>query len=364
MSYLTAIVVIAVVGVLMFMLGITVGYWPMARRRAATVDQIVDRAVEASNERLRETSQPIAQKTEVIAARLDDVKGAVTDIHAAARSGGTISERLNEIATTTSGLSHLLDKPTERGTWGERHVEDVLKAAGFHEGTHFHKQKPLPDGKKPDFSICLPEGLELHLDVKVPLKNYRSYTEANDKETRKGAQQAFVRNVDTMVKDLAKKGYSTHHNSVDVVVMCIPNESIFEFAHRADPKLIDKALQERVILCSVSSLFAVLAVVRQSAENFQLERKADEMLDHLRVFRQEWTRFERHLAKAEKQFGRFSTSWEELSGTRQRKLREAVSRINEIDAGEPELEKPVSTDTGAARQSDHAIEPPRQVAAG
>ena len=348
----------------MFLLGITVGYWPMARRRAAAVGQIVDRAVQASNERLRETSQPIAEKTAVIEAHLAEVKGAVTDIHAAARNDGTISQRLEGIATTTSQLSHLLDKPTERGTWGEWHVEDVLKAAGFHEGPHYRKQKPLPDDKKPDFTIYLPQDLELHLEVKVPLENYRRYTESNDEVPRKEARRKFVRDVNKMVDDVAKRGYSTHQNSVDVVVMCIPNESIFEFANRADPDIIDKALQKRVILCSVSSLFAVLAVVRQSAENFRLERKADEILDHLRVFRQEWKRFEEHLAKAERQFNTFSTSWEKLSGTRQRKLQEAVSRINEIDAGEPEVGNSVSADAGNTHQSDPAVGPPRQVAAG
>ena len=347
----------------MFLIGIVVGRGPVTWRREATERRIVDRAVEASSQRLHESSQPIAEKATVIATHLADVKDAVADIHAAARSDGAISQRLEGIAATTSQLSRLLDKPTARGTWGERHVEDVLAAAGFREGPHYGRQRSLPDGKKPDFTIFLPKRLQLHLDVKVPLENYQRYTVADSEESRRSAQRDFIRDVDKMVQALANRGYATHQDSVDVVVMCIPNESIFEFAHRADPALIDKALQKRVILCSVSSLFAVLAVVRQSVENFQLERKADEILEHLRVFRQEWNRFEKHLGKAEKQFGTFRLTWEELSGTRQRKLQATVSRIDEIAAGEPELDSTASTDAGTGRQLNHVIEPSGHVAA-
>ena len=347
---LSSVAVVLAVGVVMFLAGVAVGRGPVRRRRDAEVGHIVDRAVEASSQRMQEASAPIAERAVSIDARLQGVDQAVRALQSeAATDRGTIKNQLEGVADTTRRLSQVLDKPTSRGGWGEGHVEGALRAAGFLEGVDYDTQRALPNGGKPDFTVYLPRGLKLHVDVKVPQENFQRYADASDATEREDAKKAFMRDVDKMVKDLAGRKYSAHDDSVSLVVMCVPNESIYAFMHEADPLIIDKALKRGVVLCSTSTLFAVLAVVRQSVKNFQLEKRTGEVLKRLDEFHQEWSRFATQLETADRQFGTFSKSWGSLSGTRRDKLQETVERIRQIEHSNTE-----------PADGEHAVDSDRQ----
>ena len=338
----TAVLVVVVVCVVALALGYLIGRGPGRSKRDAAENQFVDRVAEAVRQQYAEASSPLSEKADSIADRLGAVDQAVIALRASTdQSAGRVIGDIEGVAKLTSRLSRLLDNPATRGCWGEKHVADVLNAAGFREGVSYFRQVVLPDGRKPDFTIPLREDLNLHLEVKTPSVNYQRYldaVEAGDPAEQAEAKKAFISNVDAMVRDTAERDFAKHDDSVNVVALCIPNEGIFEFMHRADPGLIDKALKQRVVLCSVSTLFAVLAVVHQSVENFRLSRETDEILTHLNGFKQQWSQFTGHLEKADKQFGTFHTSWEALTGTRRRQLERSMSRIDHNDADTPELE--------------------------
>lgn len=50
---------------------------------------------------------------------------------------------------------------------GEKHVADVLNAAGLREGVSYSRQVVLADGRKPDFTIPLRDDLFLHLEQRA-----------------------------------------------------------------------------------------------------------------------------------------------------------------------------------------------------
>lgn len=336
MSVAGLVAVIAVIGVVAFGLGVLVGRGPVRRRREADMSEIVDRAVAASSEKMEQTAQqassPIVEKAIAIEARLRDVRQGVTEIRAGAEGDRqSISTQLQGVADTARRLTQVLDKPASRGSWGEWIVDQALQSAGFVEGVNYDIQKKQSNGGKPDFTIYLPNGLKLHVDAKTPGENLAAFEEASDDNDRERAKKAFVRNVDTMVKNLASRNYTEAEDSVDIVVMCIPNESIYASMHEADPNIIEKSLKLGVVLCSISTLFAVLGIVRQAVKNFQLEARTSEVLSCIDDFRQEWARFVEQLNKADSQLGTFSKSWDALKGTRSDKLDTTVERIRQIE---------------------------------
>lgn len=87
------------------------------------------------------------------------------------------------------------------------------------------------------------------------------------------------------------RGYADLQDSIDMVLMLIPNESVYAFMHEAEPRAVSKALRHRVVLCSPLPLFSVLAIVRRAIENFQLEKRSGEILRCLDAFREEWDTF-------------------------------------------------------------------------
>ena len=114
------------------------------------------------------------------------------------------------------------------------------------------------------------------------------------------------------------------------MLLFIPNESVWAFIHEQDPELIDVALEQKVVLCSPVSLFAVLAVIRQAVDQTRLSRTSDEILECLGAFRQQWTKYSDQVDKVERAFASTQKGFEELTGTRRRQLVRQLDRIDDL----------------------------------
>jgi DNA recombination protein RmuC len=131
----------------------------------------------------------------------------------------------------------------------------------------------------------------LHMDVKFPLSNYLRYLEADNDAERERYRKDFLRDARGRVSELAKRDYIDPEETVDCVLLFIPNEQVYGFIQMEDPDLLETALRHKVVLCSPTTLFAVLAVIRRSVDAFALERTSDEILEVLAGFADQWERF-------------------------------------------------------------------------
>jgi DNA recombination protein RmuC len=254
-----------------------------------------------------------------------------------AEQQGRVETRLAEVAAvgsrlaeTTQSLREALASPKARGQWGERMADDVLRAAGLVEGISYRKQSATPAGTVPDFTFFLPGGRMLHMDVKFPIDNYLRYLEATGDDERDRHRIAFVRDVRARVRELAGRVYIDPHETLDEVLLFIPNESVYAFVHQHDRELVEVALRQRVVLCSPSTLFSVLAVIRQAVEQVQLQRTSDEILHCLAGFEQQWGKFTDALDKVGRGLDTVRRGWDDLSGTRRRQLERQLERVSEL----------------------------------
>jgi DNA recombination protein RmuC len=234
-----------------------------------------------------------------------------------------------DLAGTTHALRQALASPKARGQWGERMADDVLRAAGLLEGVSYRKQTAIAGGTVPDVTFLLPQGRELHMDVKFPIDNYLRHLEASTDAERDRSRTQFIRDVRGRVKELAGRGYADPATTVGYLLLFIPNESVYAFIQEHDRGIIDVALEQRVVLCSPFTLFAVLGVIRQAVDTVQLERAGDEILDALARFSGQWTKLSDCVDKLGKQLGAVTNTFDELSGPRRRQLER---RLDEIDA--------------------------------
>jgi DNA recombination protein RmuC len=248
---------------------------------------------------------------------------------------GRQTRALNE---TTHELRQALSSSKARGQWGERMAEDVLQLAGFLEGVNYAKQRRLHDGGVPDFTFMLPRGLELHMDVKFPLDNYLRYLDADCDTDRERYRKGFLRDARDRVRELAARGYVEPDASVDCMLLFIPNEALFGFIQEHDRGLVDEALRRKIVLCSPLTLFAVLAVVRQSVDNFQLERTSDQILSLLADFRTQWDKFVDEFDKLGTHLARSQKAYDVLCTTRRRQLERPLDKLDEVRASRSESE--------------------------
>jgi DNA recombination protein RmuC len=232
----------------------------------------------------------------------------------------------SEVATTARSLREALSSSRARGQWGERMADDVLRLAGFTEGISYHRQRATADGTVPDFSFPLPGGLALHMDVKFPLDNYLRYLDGREDQAR----TQFLRDVRARVRELGGRGYIRPGETVDYVLLFIPNEAVYGFVHEQDPALADFALGQRVVLCSPFTLFAVLAVVRQATDSFALQRSTDDILRTLGRFAAQWEKFSEQLEVLGRRLDLTQRAYEDLAGTRRRQLQRMVDAVDEL----------------------------------
>ncbi len=239
---------------------------------------------------------------------------------------------IKDLSATADSLKRALAGNSIRGQWGERMAEDVLRLAGMVEGINYIKQTKLQDsGSRPDFTFILPQNQTVNMDVKFPFNNYQLYVEATSEMEKEKYKKDFIKDVKLRVKELQTRGYvNTQENTVDYVLLFIPNEQIFSFINEHAREVIDEALQGKTILCSPLSLYAILAVVRQSIDNFRMESKSQEMLDIIGTFHDQWSKFKDQMAKVKDRFASTQKEYDELLGTRTRQLDKPLEKIEEM----------------------------------
>ena len=232
---------------------------------------------------------------------------------------------------STRRLNDILVNRQARGQWGERMADDILRAAGLVEGVNYRKQKTTSAGTRPDFTFLLPDGQVLHMDVKFPLEAYARYVEASTDLEKQKARRDFGSAVKGHVKTLAsREAYKDPSATVGYVLMFIPNDGVYAFIHEHYRDAFDEALASRVVISSPSTLFAMLALVRQAMDTLAMERSSREILDHLACFADQWQRYVDQFDLVGRHLGRLNSAFGELSTTRRNQLERQLERIEEL----------------------------------
>ncbi len=311
----------------------------------ATVDTVMSMASSTLGDQLVAGKMVMERERESVETELRRVGDLVSSLQKErAEQTGQLSTGLEQalrattaLADTTESLQRALASPRSRGQWGERMAEDVLRAAGFLEGTSYHKQTKMATGGVPDFTFPLPTGRVVNMDVKFPIDNYLRWLDAPDDDARKRYAAAFQRDVRDRVKELTERSYVDPSVTVDYLLLFVPNESVYGFLHEHDDQLIDFALARKVVLCSPTTLFAVLAVIRHAVDNFMVEQRSQDILAALGELRVQWERWEEPIDKMKRGLDSAQRAYDELAGPRKRSFERQLERLEAFrDGGLPD----------------------------
>jgi DNA recombination protein RmuC len=185
----------------------------------------------------------------------------------------TLTTQVTEMAKTetdlkkeTSALVKALRKPTVRGNWGEMQLKRAVEFAGMLGHCDFKEQESIPTEEgatlRPDMVVKLAGGKNVVVDSKAPLEHYLNALEAQNEAERERELKEYVNGVLTHISQLSDKEYWSHLESTpEFVVMFLPGEAFFSAALDADPALLEKGFEKRVILASPTTLIALLKAV-------------------------------------------------------------------------------------------------------
>jgi DNA recombination protein RmuC len=283
---------------------------------------LIDARLEAMNSELGRVTELLRDFEAQRGAKLDVLSGVLAQQQ----------DGIAELTRTTQGLREALSSSKARGQWGERMAEDVLSLAGFVEGIQYRKQRSVEGGRGiPDFTFLLPRGVVMYMDVKFPLDAYLRYLDAETEIDQRRHRDDFLRDVRAKVKELAARSYnSSNAETVDCVLLFIPNEQLYGFIQEHDAAVLEHALGHKIVMCSPLTLFAVLAVVRQAVDSFQLERTTSEILDVLGSFSKQWDGFVDQMDTLGKRLEGTTSAFDQLAGTRRRQLERQLDRIEDL----------------------------------
>jgi DNA recombination protein RmuC len=258
-----------------------------------------------------------------------------------ARKFGSLENELKNasIATqklqeTTIKLNNILGNVKLRGQWGERMAEDIIHYAGLIENVNYLKQNVNTSATKPDYTFLLPQGHCINMDVKFPLDNYLQMVNATEGMQRDSYEKEFIKNVKDRIKEIQNRDYiNLSENTLDFVLLFIPNEQVFALIQEKMPDVMDFALKQKVVLCSPFTLYAMLSIVRQAHEHFRFEKDIKKIIELIEGFTKDYELFKNRFTDLGSLIDKLSGQYADISDKSFKKLDGKIQRIADHKKG-------------------------------
>ncbi|MDR1504874.1 MAG: DNA recombination protein RmuC [Prevotella sp.] len=193
----------------------------------------------------------------------------------------SLEERIRELVALNNQISEDANNLTKalkgnnkiQGNWGEMILESILEKSGLKKGEEYFTQEFIVDENgsrirntqdkymQPDVVVVYPGGRKIIIDSKVSLSAYVKYVEAESDDIKLIAEKEHVISIKQHIDELSQKSYQDYVESLDFVMMFIPNEPAYILAMQLDSALWDYAYRKRILLISPTNLIASLKVV-------------------------------------------------------------------------------------------------------
>lgn len=319
----------------------------------SSLSKAVDELIKVANEKLKAENQDIKtdllnKKTaieDLIKQLKDEIRqnnkkvddsekervGSFRALQQALEGHKVITEQLS---ATTEGLKKVLSNNQLRGQFGEQVAEDLLRMSGFVNGIDYLKNKRQDDSStRPDFTILLPDGIKINVDAKFPYSNLQKMTETEDKSSKQEHVRAFETDIKEKIKQVTTRDYiNPANNTVDFVIMFIPNEMIFSFIYDRMNSVWSDAMKQKVILAGPFNFTAVLRLIRQSYSNFKYQKNIHKIITFIKVFEDEFKKYNEEFEKIGLRIVALSEQYDKVNSTRTKQLVKTVDKIRLEDS--------------------------------
>jgi len=238
-------------------------------------------------------------------------------------------ELINELKITTDSLRKVLDNNQLRGQFGEQVAEDLLKMSGFVKGVDYAFNKEQKGSEtRPDFTIYLPNQVKINVDSKFPYNNLQKTIEAKSQGEKKEYLKKFQQDIKAKVKQVTSRDYiNPDDNTVDFVILFIPNEMIFSYIYDKMNELWTTAMREKVVFAGPFSFTAILRLVRQAYDNFKYQKNIRQIIVNIKNFEKEFAKYNQEFEKVGERIIQLSNQYEKVNTTRTRQLLRTIDKV-------------------------------------
>lgn len=246
----------------------------------------------------------------------------------------------DRLRISTEKLHSILSNSRLRGQFGEQIAEDILRAGGLLEGIHYVKNKQLETTTtRPDFTFLLPDKHKINVDVKFPLENFSRMIESDDWETAQQGEverykRAFLQDIKQKLKEVSSREYiNPNENTLDFVILFIPNERLASYIHETFPEIFQLAVQNHVVLSSPYNLISFVSMIQRSFQNFYQRENIRDILLLISEFGERYKLFKKRFGDIGERIEKAQTAYEDVSEKSFKMLDSTIGKIEKAQSG-------------------------------
>lgn len=226
-------------------------------------------------------SQEVAKLTKQVKMLSDESK---EKLAALAQTTNDLKSRNDDVKGAALELAKALRSPDIKGKWGEVTLKRTMEYVGLNRYCDFDEQVTFTtdDGTyRPDCVIKIPGERIFIIDSKTPIDSYQEVLKAKDDRSQKLAIDNHLRKVRNHIDQLSRKDYSNNLRTMGVVldgvIMFIPIEGALSMALSQDEKLLEYAFDRKVILTFPTSFLAILKNLSMNINQAKLTRDIEDI---------------------------------------------------------------------------------------
>jgi DNA recombination protein RmuC len=266
---------------------------------------------------------------------------AMTDLYNQLRS---MEHSQRELQQETLKLRTALSSNTFRGQWGEIQLKRVVELAGMVERCDFDVQVQSSDTEnnfRPDMVVHLPNDSTIVVDAKCPLNSYLTALDQPDQSTKEEYFKRHAKELEKHISNLSSKSYwSQFNNSPEFVVMFLPSEAIFSYALIAQPDLIERGTQNKVIMATPTTLIALLKAVAYGWRQDELSKNAQTVSILAAELHSRLIKFNEYFLKVGKSLNSTVDTFNSAVGSFDSRVMSTLKKFENLSGTQTEIENP------------------------